>query len=302
MKFDEGKDGGSDHAARMLRGETLGDEDWNAYLRSAHGRLAGASPEVFAGHDVLDGVDSYQLVVRGLLDSKEELGTIVDLACGDGHLIGRLMKTRCRDAQFIGVDMSPDEIELARSKWEAQPNVRFICEQAHSMSLTTGSVDAIVCHAALMLMRPLEPVASEIRRVLKTGGVFVAMISSSRPPAGAITKFGPLIRRFFLDKGFEIEGLQMGDPATRNPDGLRSVFSRERGFVEADVNDGLVIRKRFAVEKAWEQWRDSYLVDLLDTSQKQELREAITELAAVHADSQGSVVFETPIQLLVARA
>lgn len=104
---------------------------------------------------------------------------VLDLACGDGVLLSRIPGA-------IGLDLSPDELALARG-----PVVRA---RAQALPFADGSFDVVTCHLALMLFDDLERVLQELERVLVPGGSVLAVIGGG-PVADPIDDLFPV----FLD-------------------------------------------------------------------------------------------------------
>ncbi|WP_371039531.1 class I SAM-dependent methyltransferase, partial [Rhodosalinus sp. FB01] len=78
--------------------------------------------------------------------------------------------------RLVGVDMSPDELALARARLP-EGRARLIEAQAQRLdALADGAVDVALCHWALTLMDPVAPVLEEVARVLAPGGRFAALV------------------------------------------------------------------------------------------------------------------------------
>lgn len=106
--------------------------------------------------------------------------TVVDLACGSGPLARHLTGVR-----VVGVDQS--SAELARAD-----GLR-VQARVPALPLAGGCAGAVVTSMALMLMHPLEAVLTEVARLLRPGGVFVATVPS-RGEAGSAPLFADLLR------------------------------------------------------------------------------------------------------------
>ncbi len=99
-------------------------------------------------------------------------GPVVDLACGNGPLAPELAG---RD--WIGVDLSHAELSAAQGKGAG----RVTLADAASLPLADRSAGSVVCSMALMLVQPLDQVLAEVARVLRPGGVLVALLPSRNP-------------------------------------------------------------------------------------------------------------------------
>ena len=92
--------------------------------------------------------------------------TVLDLGCGDGQLTQRIAST---GASVIGVDASPEMVAAARSRG-------ILADEASAEALPypESSFDAVFSNAALHWVRDQDAMMSQVRRVLKQGGRFVA--------------------------------------------------------------------------------------------------------------------------------
>lgn len=95
---------------------------------------------------------------------------ILDLGCGTGRFSGLASD---------GLDQSREMIEVARAK---HPDKIFTVGDARKLPFENSSFEAIFCLHVVMHLPENELVAlfSEVRRVLKTGGVFVVDFPSRK--------------------------------------------------------------------------------------------------------------------------
>ncbi|MGB5831007.1 MAG: class I SAM-dependent methyltransferase [Thiohalocapsa sp.] len=121
-----------------------------------------------------NGRNSYQWLAEIVDPSRHR--RVLDLACGSG-LLTALCHEQCGDRiELVAVDMSPDELGLAQQR-VSDASVQFHHAMAQDMPfLADASIDVVLCHWALTLMDPVLPVLGEVRRVLRAGGVFSAII------------------------------------------------------------------------------------------------------------------------------
>jgi SAM-dependent methyltransferase len=96
--------------------------------------------------------------------------TVVDLGCGTGENILPLVDRRAR---VIGIDISPDLLELARQRLQnAHREATLKIGSAYDTGLDPGSVDAIFC-IALVHHLDIGRVRDEMLRILTKNGVVV---------------------------------------------------------------------------------------------------------------------------------
>lgn len=107
--------------------------------------------------------------------------TILDLGCGSGRDVYVLSKLVGEQGRVIGVDMTDEQLTVARRHQEYQAkvfgyeksNVTFLkgyIEDLSSLGIEDGSIDLVVSNCVINLSPDKERVFSEIFRVLKPGG------------------------------------------------------------------------------------------------------------------------------------
>lgn len=95
---------------------------------------------------------------------------ILDLGCGDGQLTARIAAS---GATVVGVDASPQMAAAARARG-IELGIEVDEADAESLPYAPGSFQAVFSNAALHWVRGQDAMLSEVRRVLKPGGRFVA--------------------------------------------------------------------------------------------------------------------------------
>lgn len=104
--------------------------------------------------------------VRRRLDALAR-GEVLDAACGTGRYAAHLAG---RGHSVVGVDQSPEMLELARAKL---PGCRFLDGELTDLPLEDASVDAAVCGLALVHVADLARAVGELARVVRPGGRIV---------------------------------------------------------------------------------------------------------------------------------
>ena len=114
-------------------------------------------------------------------------GVAVDAACGTGRCTALLAE---RGHRVIGVDSSPDMLELARAK---VPAAEFRTGDLQRLPVADAAAGLVVCALALTHVPALGPVFAEFARVLRPGGhLVISDIHPERVLRGAIpTVRGP---------------------------------------------------------------------------------------------------------------
>lgn len=105
--------------------------------------------------------------------------TVLDLGCGSGRDCYLLSKLVGPNGRVIGVDMTPEQLEVAvrHREWHAErfgfANVEFLhghIENLHTVGIADNSIDVVVSNCVINLSPEKPRVLAEIFRVLKPGG------------------------------------------------------------------------------------------------------------------------------------
>jgi len=232
------------------------------YLKDFHLRRAGATRRAFGNHPARSTQSAYPSSYHALAErvpNDEMSRTVLDLACGDGPLLQILNDRGYAGTKLIGIDMSDGELSAARAV--LPQHVRLINERAQELSLDTGSVDYVLSHMALMLMDDTEQVIREIRRVLRTGGSFVAVVGR----AFLTGEVGEVFLDIFqpIAKA-NLTHLPLGDTRTRSEAGWSELLLR--GFANVMFED---------IEIDWTPTPEQLWLDMLDTYDADRMSETV---------------------------
>jgi SAM-dependent methyltransferase len=178
--------------------------DREAFLRRFHAARPGITSAALARGDSYDRLAA--AVPAG--------ARVLDLGCGDDHLVRRL-------PDAIGVDLAP-----ARGAPGAS---RLVQARAQALPFAAASFGAAVSHLAFMLFDDLDAVVGELRRVVAPGGTFAAILGGGPTADGddAFHRFLALARP---------SGLRFGDRRASSPDGWRALFHREPSFTRFELD------------------------------------------------------------------
>jgi SAM-dependent methyltransferase len=265
--------------------------DGERFLQDFHSRFPGATADAFR-HCAEDGRSPYDLLCRYMPASAQPL-TVVDLACGDGALLEQLM--RCgQPLRLVGVDVSERELALARRRLPAEVELRL--ERAQQLSLPDATADVVVCHLALMLMDPVEPVVRQIARVLKPGGSFVALVSGDMVRGDAWEAFVSVARSLVAEEAAPPP--MLGDGRTQSAAGLRSLFGPETGFEQPVTVEDHVLRMDGTVEQVWQSLLLTYFVGMLSGDRLEALRHRTTALLEGLRRPDGTVPCSLGVRVL----
>lgn len=174
------------------------------HLQDFHDAQPGSTERVLR-HARQDGEDPYDWVIERLPSE----GKLVDLAGGNGALTVRLPPAMA----VTLLDSSAAELAGARERgieWLARADTAVL-------PLADSSVDAVACSMALMLV-PLWSTLTEVRRVLRPGGLLVATLPAAGPlTAGDVWRYGRLL--------FALRHTHLSYPNNRNLTAAGDIFT-----------------------------------------------------------------------------
>lgn len=102
---------------------------------------------------------------------KYAFGKVLDVGCGDGTILNELLKTDSVD-RISGIDVSERAIKIAKKKF---PQIRNFIKQGSitKIPFPTGTFDVVICTQVIEHVLDTKKVMSEMRRVLKQGGLLL---------------------------------------------------------------------------------------------------------------------------------
>ena len=147
------------------------------------------------------GQDARPLSERRALDALAEQGdfgratAVVEFGCGTGRFGARLLRERLPgDATYLGLDVSPHMVDLARAAvapWAGRSRIE-LTDGVIRLPIPDESADRVVSTYVLDLLSPADVTAfvAEARRVLRPGGrLAIASLSPGRTvPARLVTR------------------------------------------------------------------------------------------------------------------
>ncbi|MDK2886171.1 MAG: demethylmenaquinone methyltransferase / 2-methoxy-6-polyprenyl,4-benzoquinol methylase [Thermosipho sp. (in: thermotogales)] len=101
----------------------------------------------------------------------------LDLCCGTGKFAHQISKIVSSNQIVYGLDISEKMLEIAIKKSKAKPlkNVQFILGDAMKLPFENDFFDVVITGWGLRNIPDINVALSEINRVLKSGGKFVAL-------------------------------------------------------------------------------------------------------------------------------
>ena len=143
------------------------------HLKAIHQENAGFTEVCASSCRDKVGRNSYEWLAELVPDNK--VSNVLDLACGSGPLL-KILFDRNKNLNLNGVDMCPEELALANIRLK-NSGANLIEANAQNLKIITDdSIDIVLCHWALTLMDPIEPVLNEVKRILTSKGRFAAIV------------------------------------------------------------------------------------------------------------------------------
>ncbi|HEU4881436.1 MAG TPA: class I SAM-dependent methyltransferase [Longimicrobium sp.] len=100
-----------------------------------------------------------------------DLGRVVDVGCGTGNLLALVMEVARRMDGYVGVDLSPQMLRVAREKASGGAvQTGFVAADVGNLPLRDGSFDTAVCASVLHYWDDATAGLTGIRRMLRPGG------------------------------------------------------------------------------------------------------------------------------------
>lgn len=208
--------------------------DAEAFLRAFHRAHPGITTRAFGRGRTDAGCSSYEVLADAAGEAMARGQVILDLGCGDGHLLELLALRGAPVDRLVGVDLSTDEVDMARARPRLHGAV-LRCERAQELSLPGASVGCVLSHLAFTLMSDVEAVVAEIARVLQPGGRFAAIVGGGPRGDDAFARFLDLLRETYLR--VPARAPRLGDIRARREDGLHALFGGHGGFLAVEIRD-----------------------------------------------------------------
>jgi len=151
----------------------------NSVNHSLHVRRAWDANAEFWDEQMGEGNDFFNLLIWPAVERLLVLpagGPILDVACGNGLTSRRLAAL---GETAVGIDFSERMIEIARSRGGDRGidyRVADAADRAALLALGEGAFARVLCNMALMDMAEIEPLMSDLGRLLRPGGAFVLSV------------------------------------------------------------------------------------------------------------------------------
>ncbi len=210
----------------------------------------------------------------------------LDFGCGPGTISVGLAKA-VAPGELHGVDMEESQIELARTVVEAglQDNAFFHVADVTDLPFEDDFFDVAHCHNVLLHVPDTSAVLTEVKRVLKPGGIIgcremICASSFTHPDFGVIRKawdmmedllvaddghpqMGKELKGHILDAGFANPRITASFDVYGTPEDVRFIYGlADLWFLSPEITEA-AIKYGAATEElckaigvAYDRWRD----------------------------------------------
>lgn len=282
---------------KVRRGEEPTVDEALAFLRDWHARHPGATGRVLAPFRLGNGQSTYEWLATCVPEKADV--AVMDLCCGDGVLLEQVMRRLGPGGSAVGVDASEEDLEGARAR-VTDPRACFHTGLADALPIPAASVDVVLCHYALMLLRPLEAVAREIARVLRPGGLFAAVVPAQWNLATVAPELGTLMQEIRTSDLPAFPRIGLGDPMFARQ-GAGAFFHAESGFSPQVSMEALPLQMRSAPDEILHYIELTYPFDLFLPEHQQRIREEGKRILIRAAEPDGRLSLSQEIQLVRVR-
>jgi len=167
---------------------------------------------------------------------------VLDVGCGSGWAT-RLLADYAFTGRVTGIDISDEMVELARESSKSHQNVEFKVASAEQLPFETNEFTHAFSMESLYYYRNIPKALTEIHRVMKAGGLFVAVvdlyweneathqwIDTLKVPVELLSADD--YRSLFIDAGFEnIRDERIRDPRPVPDDYTSGSFKSREDYV-----------------------------------------------------------------------
>lgn len=106
-------------------------------------------------------------------------GFVLDAGCGTGAFCRRLVSSFDGKIDVVGIDFSPQEIEICQKLAEFQKNQSYSVQDIYMMDFPDNTFDTVVCSEVLEHLTEPSKAIKEMIRVLNNGGVLIVTVPNN---------------------------------------------------------------------------------------------------------------------------
>jgi len=265
------------------------------FLMTVHAQHSGLTEHSIGAARTPEGLTSYEAFCA-FVDPRPGM-TVVDLACGNGPLCEILAARVGAGGRVIGVDLSDAELKLADERLGGYSNVQLLKASADHVPLSDASADLVVCHMAFMLFTPLKRAVNEIARILKSGGMFAAVIPTLRNPTDLFRECAGVLRSVLADEKHALGALSGNAVKMNSADDLLQIFEGDgwrlqEGISTVDIDVSVAAESEALVDFVAPAF---YHYQLLSVEARRRVGRLWAELFQRSRDSDGTTRFCFPL-------
>jgi len=283
----------------LANNQQPGDKALLAHLRTVHQNNAGFTEKCASSCRDKAGRNSYEWLAEIVPDVDGI--RVLDLACGSGPLL-KILYDRNKKFKLKGADISPEELELAKARLP-KGSVDLLELKAQNLTaIDDNSIDVVLCHWALTLMNPITPVLNEIRRVLSSGGKFVALVNGPMNAAPGYNDVYNLIYKYVQAKLPRYGEIDLGDPRIRSTESLKNLLSEAFPDTNISIETSMVSMEGSVAEVAETTAGFFYASFILPPETRRILLSELSNLLVISkhsGDKERQGCFSMPINRLV---
>ncbi len=211
--------------------------------------------------------------------------SVLDMATGTGEPALTIAKIVGRRGRVVGVDLSPDMLQVARERMVSQAleNVTFqVNEDDDLPTFQDNSFDAVVCRFGLMFMPSPVAVLRAIRRTLKPGRKVSVSVWGSPERAHFFTTIMKVVSKYFPDLKLPPPGTPGGPFAIPSPRMLGDIFTKA-GFSGFDSETAEVaVVQTDSPEEYWQATTEMsgqavFLLSKIPSEKREAIRKDVIE-------------------------
>jgi len=101
------------------------------------------------------------------------IDSVLELASGTGRVTRHLRERLPSSVRLVASDLSPDMLDVAKSKFTDSKAVEFVVADMQSLPFESTVFDVVVCQFGIMFPPDKQKVFDEVYRILKPGGLFL---------------------------------------------------------------------------------------------------------------------------------
>jgi SAM-dependent methyltransferase len=121
------------------------------------------------GQRLLDKVDAPSWISKYFAEHLQDVKAVLSVGCGPGVFLPELAALH-PDAEFVGVDLSPERIHDAEARLRGVPNARVQIGDAQALPFESDSFDFVFCRFLMEYLPDKQRALQEMVRVCREGG------------------------------------------------------------------------------------------------------------------------------------